>query len=174
LGSRRCWCWLMGRSSPWLLCYSVGMRWWTRGSSPRSLGGVWHSFKVLCTASSLCEAFISASLGDISVGFGGAVRVHRRSRASGAYPGGVASCRAPEPGPIRGDRDGLSDFSVRRLAVPPRDGGRGVCDSHRGGRELQVPLRAVIGWFKWMPMPHSIRVGSWSGDSSMKALTRVC
>jgi hypothetical protein len=46
--------------------------------------------------------------------------------------------RAPEPGPFRGDRDGLSDFFVRSLAVPPRDGGRGVCNSHRAGRELRV------------------------------------
>jgi hypothetical protein len=129
-----------GMFLPWLLCYSVGTRWQTRGSSPRSLGGVWHSSKVLFAASSLCEAFISAGLGDISAGFGGTVWMCRRSRAFGAYLGGVASRRAPDPGPIRGDRDGLSNFSVCPLAVPPRDGGRGVCNSHRAGRELQVPL----------------------------------
>jgi hypothetical protein len=39
------------------------------------------------------------------------------------------------------------------------------CNSHRASREFQVPLRVVIGWFKWTPMPRSIRVGSWSGDS---------
>jgi hypothetical protein len=130
----------MGRSPPWLLCYSVGTRWRTRGSSPRSLGGVWHSSKVLFAAPSLCATFISAGLGDISAGLGGTVHMCRHQRAFGAYPGGVASRRAPEPGPIRGDRGGLSDFSVRPLAVPPRDGGRGVCDSHRAGRESQVPL----------------------------------
>jgi hypothetical protein len=36
---------------------------------------------------------------------------------------GVALCQAPEPGPVRGDRGGLSDLFVRPLAVPPRDGG---------------------------------------------------
>jgi hypothetical protein len=141
------------------------MRWRTRGFSPRSLGGVWHSFKVLFTVSSLCETFITAILDNISAGLGGAVRMCRRSRVFGAYPEGVASRRAPDPGPIRGDRDGLSNFSVRPLAVPPRDGGPGVCNSHRASREFQVPLRVVIGWFKWTPMPRSIRVGSWSGDS---------
>jgi hypothetical protein len=104
-----------------------------------------HSFKVLFATSSLGEAFFLAGIGDISAGLGDAVRVYRRSHAFGACPGGVASRRAPEPGPIQGDRDELSDFSVRPLAVPPRDGGRGVCDSHRAGRESQVPLRAVIG-----------------------------
>jgi hypothetical protein len=119
-----------GTFSPWLLCYSVGARWRTRGSSPRSLGGVWHSFKVLFAASSLCKAFISAGLGDISAGLGGAVRMYRCSRAFGACPGGVASRRAPEPGPIRGDWGGLSDFSVRPLTIPPQDG---------GARCLQLP-----------------------------------
>jgi hypothetical protein len=159
-----------GTFFPWFLCYSVGTRWRTRGSCPRSLGGVWHSSKVLFAVSSLCEAFISAGLDDISAGLGDAVRMCQHSRAFGAYPGGVTSRRAPEPGPRQGDRDGLSDFSVRPLAVPPRDGGRGVCNSHRAGRQSQVPLRVVIGWFKWTPMPHSIRVGPWSGNSSMKAL----
>jgi hypothetical protein len=48
--------------------------------------------------------------------------------------------RAPEPGPIQGDRDGLSDLFVRSLAVSLRDGGRGVRNSHRAGRKLRVPL----------------------------------
>jgi hypothetical protein len=55
-------------------------------------------------------------------------------------PGGVAARRAPEPGPVRGDRGGLYDLSIRSLVVPPRDGGRGVRNSHRAGRELRVPL----------------------------------
>jgi hypothetical protein len=79
-------------------------------------------------------------MSDISAGLGDAVRVCRRSRAFGAYPEGVASRRALEPGPIRGDRGGLSDSSVSPLTVPPLDGERGVCDSHREGRESQVPL----------------------------------
>jgi hypothetical protein len=48
--------------------------------------------------------------------------------------------RAPEPGPVRGDQGGLSDLFIRSLAVPPRDGGRGVRNSHRASRELWVPL----------------------------------
>jgi hypothetical protein len=37
--------------------------------------------------------------------------------------GGVAVRRAPEPGPVRGDRGELFEFFVRSLAVSPRDGG---------------------------------------------------
>jgi hypothetical protein len=72
---------------------------------------------------SLREVFVSAGLGGVSAGLGGAIRVCRRSRAFSAYPGGVAVCRARESGPIRGDRGGLSDLSVCPFAVPPRDRG---------------------------------------------------
>jgi hypothetical protein len=82
--------------------------------------------------------------------------------------------RAPEPGPIRGDRGELSVLFQRALAVPPWDGGCGFRNPHRSGRGLQIPRRAASGWFKWTPMPRSMRVGSWSGDSSIKALAWVC
>jgi hypothetical protein len=50
--------------------------------------------------------FISTGIGDVSAGFG-------HARAIGTFrvrctPGGVAVRRAPEPGPIRGDRGELS------------------------------------------------------------------
>jgi hypothetical protein len=81
------------------------------------------SFKVFSAASSLCEVFISAGLGSVSAGLGGTIRMCRRSRAFGAYPGGLVVRRAPEPGPVRGDQGGLSDLFVRPFAVPPRDRG---------------------------------------------------
>jgi hypothetical protein len=59
--------------------------------------------------SSLCEAFISAGLDSVSAGLGGAVRMCRHSLVFGEYPGGVAVRRAPEPGPVRGGRGGLSN-----------------------------------------------------------------
>ena len=93
------------------------------GLAPEALEECVYSFKVFSQRRHLCEAFISAGLGGVSAGLGGAVRMCRRSRAFGAYPGGVATRRAPEPGPVRGDRGGLSDLFVRSLAVPPRDGG---------------------------------------------------
>jgi hypothetical protein len=93
------------------------------GLAPEALEECVYSFKVFFAASSLCEAFISAGLGGISAGLGGAVRMCRRSRAFGAYLGGVAVRRAPELGPVRGNRGGLSDLFVRSLAVPSRDGG---------------------------------------------------
>jgi hypothetical protein len=51
---------------------------------------------------------IPTGIGDISADFGDA-------RATGTIrgrciPGGVAMCRAPEPGPIRGDRGELFDL----------------------------------------------------------------
>jgi hypothetical protein len=104
----------------------VGTRWRTRESSSRSLGGVWYSSKVLFASLSLCEAFISTGLDDVSAGLVGAVRMCRHRHAFGAYPGGVALRRALEPGPIRGDRNGLSNFFVRPLAG-------------RGARCLRLP-----------------------------------
>jgi hypothetical protein len=54
----------------------------------------------------------------------------------------------------------------------------------RGGEVSATPIERVANYrflFKLLsggssgrPCPRSIRVGSWSGDSSMKALTRVC
>jgi hypothetical protein len=72
---------------------------------------------------SVCEVSISAGIGSVSAGLGGAIRTHRHSSALGAYPGSVAVCRAPEPGPTRGDRGELSDLFVRPFAVLPQDGG---------------------------------------------------
>jgi hypothetical protein len=43
--------------------------------------------------------------------------------AFGAFPGGVAVRRAPEPGPSRGDRGVPSVLFIRPLAVPPWDKG---------------------------------------------------
>jgi hypothetical protein len=93
------------------------------GLAPEALEECVYSFKVFSAALSLCEVFISAGLGDVSAGLGGTIRMCRRSRAFDAYPGGVAMRRAPEPGPVRGDRGGLSDLFVRPFVVPPRDGG---------------------------------------------------
>jgi hypothetical protein len=65
---------------------------------------------------SVCEVLVSA-------GIGGVVRTYQHSSAFGASPGGVAVHRAPEPGPIRGDRGELSDLFVRPFTVLPQDGG---------------------------------------------------
>jgi hypothetical protein len=53
-----------------------------------------------------CRAFVSTGIGSVPAGLG-------RTRMTGdsgvrCTPGGVAVRRAPEPGPIRGDRDELS------------------------------------------------------------------
>jgi hypothetical protein len=64
---------------------------------------------------------IPTGVGNIPAGFGDA-------RATGTIrgrciPGGVAMRRAPEPGPIQGDRGELFVLFKRALAVSPRDGG---------------------------------------------------
>jgi hypothetical protein len=51
---------------------------------------------------------VPTGVGNISAGFGDARSTGTiRSRC---IPGGVAVRRAPEPGPVRGDRGELSDF----------------------------------------------------------------
>jgi hypothetical protein len=64
---------------------------------------------------------VPTGVGNVSAGFGDA-------RATGTIrgrciPGAVAMRRAPEPGPIQGDRASSSSCFERALAVPPRDGG---------------------------------------------------
>jgi hypothetical protein len=70
------------------------------GLAPEALDECVYSFKVSSVASSSCEVFISSSLGGVSAGLGGAIRMCRRPRAFDAYPGGVAVRQAPEPGPV--------------------------------------------------------------------------
>jgi hypothetical protein len=41
--------------------------------------------------------------------------------ASGAFPGGVATRQAPEPGPSQGDRGVLSVLFTRPFVIPPWD-----------------------------------------------------
>jgi hypothetical protein len=93
------------------------------GLAPEALEECVYSFKVFSATSSMREVFISAGLGVVSAGLGGAIRMCRHSRMFGAYPGGVAVCRAPEPGPVRGDRGALFNLFVRPFAVPTRDRG---------------------------------------------------
>jgi hypothetical protein len=74
---------------------------------------------------------ISAGIGDISAGFGDA-------RATGTIrgrciPGGVAMRRAPEPGPIRGDRGELFDLFLTRPRRPS------------AGRRVRFPQPPSIG-----------------------------
>jgi hypothetical protein len=72
---------------------------------------------------SLCEVLVSAGISDVSAGLAGAMCTYRHLSAFGAYPGGVAVRRAPEPRPIQGDRDVLSILLICPLAVLPRDRG---------------------------------------------------
>jgi hypothetical protein len=74
---------------------------------------------------------ISTGIGDISAGFGDA-------RATGTIrgrciPGGVAMRRAPEPGPIRGDRGELFDLFLTRPRRPS------------AGRRVRFPQPPSIG-----------------------------
>jgi hypothetical protein len=132
-----------------------------------------YSFKVFFTASSLCEVLISAGLGGVSAGLGGVIRMCRRSRAFGAYPRGVATRRAPEPGPVRGDRGGLSDLFVRPFVVPLRDRGVRCPQLPSSGSQIAGSSSSCYRVIQVDAHACSIRVGSWSRDLSMKALTRV-
>jgi hypothetical protein len=158
-GSRRRWSLLIGHSS--LLVANVFPR--GRASGPAGLAP-----EALQERECSCRGFsrgilsvgvvhVSTSIGDVSAGFGDA-RATDTIRVR-CIPRGVAVRRAPEPGPIRGDRGELFVFVLN--APSPSSAGRRVRSSqpHRLGRGLQIPRRVVSGWFKWTPMPRSIRVG---------------
>jgi hypothetical protein len=118
---------------------------WGRASGPAGLAP-----EALQGRGRSCKAFCAGSARVRSVSFSQHRRYFSRPRRCHAHvfgivcvrcvPGGVAVRRAPEPRPVRGDRGGLSDLSIRSLVFPPRDGERGVRNSHRAGRELRVPL----------------------------------
>jgi hypothetical protein len=82
----------------------------------------------------VCGVFVSTGIGDVSTGFG-----HARMSGTSCVrctPGGVTVRRAPEPGPVRGDRGELSvlfqahrrcPFAGRRVRFPqPPSSGRGL------------------------------------------------
>jgi hypothetical protein len=80
----------------------------------------------------------------------------------------------PSPGPATDDQgESLTlHYNPRRPSA-----GRRVAAIHatlRAGRESWMLLRAVNVWFKWAAVPRSIRVSSWSGDTSIRALAKVC
>jgi hypothetical protein len=103
------------------------------GLAPEALEECLYSFKVFLQCLSSCEVLVSAGIGDVSAGFSGANHTYRHLPAFGAYPGGVAVRRAPEPGPIRGDRDVLSVLFIR-----PSLSFRGT-----GGEVCMTPIERV-------------------------------
>jgi hypothetical protein len=70
------------------------------GLAPDALEECEYSFKVFSAVLSLCEVLLSAGIGGVSAGLGGAMRTYLHSHTFGAHPGGVAVRRAPEPGPV--------------------------------------------------------------------------
>jgi hypothetical protein len=80
------------------------------GVAPEALQERGCSCKVFPQRLSVCKVLVSAGISDVSAGLSGAVRTYQHSSAFGASPGGVAMRRAPEPGPIRGDRSELFDL----------------------------------------------------------------
>jgi hypothetical protein len=100
---------------------------------------------------------VSTGVGDVPTGFGDA-------RATGTThgrcnSGGVAVRRAPEPGPVQGDRGELRDLFLMHPRRP--SAGRRVRFPQPPsiGSRIGIPHGAVSGWFEWTPMPRSIRVG---------------
>jgi hypothetical protein len=65
----------------------------------------------------VCEVFVSATLGGVSAGFGGAMRPYQHSPAFGACPGGVAVRRAPSLGPL--EAIGASSSTCLCAPSPP-------------------------------------------------------
>jgi hypothetical protein len=70
------------------------------GVAPEALQERGCSCKVFLQCLLVCEVLVSAGISDVSAGLGGAVRTYQHSSPFDAFTGGVAVCRAPEPGPI--------------------------------------------------------------------------
>jgi DNA-directed RNA polymerase subunit RPC12/RpoP len=133
------------------------------GVAPEAFKECVHYCKVFYSVLLVCKVFVSADLS-------GAMRTYQHLPTFGACPGGVAVRRAPEPGPTQGDRGKLSDLSIRPFAALPQVRGVRCPRLPSCGSRIMVPRRATNGWFKWTSVPRSIRVGSWSGDTSIRAL----
>jgi putative component of membrane protein insertase Oxa1/YidC/SpoIIIJ protein YidD len=104
-----------------------------------------------------CGAFVSTGIGDVPAGFG-----HARMTGTSCVRctlGGVVVRRAPEPGPVRGDRGELSVlFQTRprrplagrrvRFPQPPSIGSRIADSSSSCYRVVQVDAHAPFdkGW----------------------------
>jgi hypothetical protein len=58
----------------------------------------------------VCWVLVSAGIDNIPDGLGGAMRTYLAFVRARCTPRRVAVRRAPEPGPVRGDRDGLFDL----------------------------------------------------------------
>jgi hypothetical protein len=132
LGSRRCWSLLMGRSS--LLVANVVP--WGRVSGPAGLApnpaGAWELLQGFSREFlPVCGAFVSIGIGDVPAGLS-RTRMTGNSRIR-CTTGGVAVRRAPEPGPIRGDR---GELSVLFQARPRRPS---------AGRRVRFPQPPSIG-----------------------------
>jgi hypothetical protein len=110
----------------------VGPRQRTHGSSPRSPVGAW----------ALLQGFYREiwpeSVVHITTGVGNVSAGHGDARAAGTTrgrcnPGGVAVCRAPAPGPVRGDRVELYDLFLTRPRRPS------------AGRRVRFPQPPSVG-----------------------------
>jgi hypothetical protein len=69
------------------------------------------------------EVLVSAGIGSVSAGLGGAMHTYRHPSAFSARPGSAGVHQAPEPGPSRGDRGELSILSICPFVVLPQDRG---------------------------------------------------
>jgi hypothetical protein len=126
----------------------------------------------------VCGAFVSTGIGDVPAGFG-----HARMTSTSCVRctlGGVAVRRAPEPGPVRGDRGELSiffqtrprrPFSGQRVRFPqpPSIGSRIADSSSSCYRVVQVDAHAPFdkGWLVVRRLVHkSARAGLLGGARS--------
>jgi hypothetical protein len=93
------------------------------GVAPEALQERGCSCKVFTQSLPVCKVLVSAGVDNVSAGLGGAMRTYLAHVCVRAFLGGVAMCRAPDPGPSQGDRGVLSVLFTRHFDVPPQDGG---------------------------------------------------
>jgi hypothetical protein len=157
-------------------CYAIP---WGRtsgpvGLAPEALKECGCSCKVFSQDLPVCKVLVSSGIGDIPAGLGGAMRTFLAFVCVRCIS--RRCCRASSPRAwARSRRSGRAlrlvfSFPCRpsagrrvKFPQPPSSRSRIADSSLSCYRVIQVDAHA-----------HSIRVGSWSGDSSMKALTWVC
>jgi hypothetical protein len=121
------------------------------GLAPEALQERGCSCKVFSQGPPVCGVLVSAGIGNIPAGLGGAMRMYLASICVRCTPGGVAVRRAPEPGPVRGGRALrlVCTFPRRpsagrrvRFPQPPSSGSRIADYSLRCYRVIQVDAHA--------------------------------
>jgi hypothetical protein len=142
------------------------------GVAPEALQERGCSCKVFWQSQPVCEVLVSAGFGNISVSLGGAMRTF----LAYVYVRCVARRCSRALSPRAWAQLRRSRGALRLVYTPPRRlsaGQRGEVSTTPIERVAKYVflIELLSGYFKWTPMPRSIRVGSWSRLAHKSAYT---